>query len=206
MAYLQVTNRAETTLASSILAADVSLSVAAGEGVLFPSSNFAITIENERILVGSRTTDTFSSLTRGYDGTTPADHASGVVVELRVIAKHITELQDGKRDIVARVQSVTDAATVTPNADTNDAVDITALAQAVTIAAPTGTPTNFQKLTIRFKDNGTARGISWNAAYVAGGVSLPSTTVLSKIMTCGFIYNTANSLNKWQCVAVSTEA
>ena len=104
-----------------------------------------------------------------------------------------------------RVQSVTDAATVTANADAQDCVDITALAQAVTIAAPTGTPTNFQTLIIRFKDNGTARGITWNAAFVAGGVALPSTTVLSKILTVGFFYNTANSLNKWQCVASSQE-
>lgn len=104
-----------------------------------------------------------------------------------------------------RVQSVTDAATVTPAADTNDCVDITALAQAVTIAQPTGTPTNFQKLIIRFKDNGTARAITWNAAFVAGGVALPSTTVLSKILTTGFFYNTANSLNKWQCLATAQE-
>lgn len=104
-----------------------------------------------------------------------------------------------------RVQSVTDAATVTPNADANDCVDITALAQAVTIAAPTGTPTNFQSLIIRFKDNATARAITWNAAFVAGGVALPSTTVVSKILTVGFLYNTANSLNKWQCVASAQE-
>ena len=108
--------------------------------------------------------------------------------------------------IQSRVQSVTDAATVPPAGDTNDAVDITALAQAVTIAAPTGTPVNFQKLIIRFKDNATARAITWNAVFVAGGVALPTTTTLSKILTVGFIYNTANALNKWQCVASSLEA
>lgn len=105
-----------------------------------------------------------------------------------------------------RVQSVSDAATVTPNADSNDCVDITALAQAVTIANPSGTPVNFQKLLIRIKDNGTARAISFGTSYVAGGVTLPTTTVLSKILTLGFIYNTANSLNKWQLVASAQEA
>lgn len=103
-----------------------------------------------------------------------------------------------------RVQSVTSASTVTPNADTDDCVDITALAAAVTIAAPTGTPTNFQKLIIRFKDNATARAITWNAAFTAGGVALPSTTVISKILHCGFFYNTNNS--KWMCVASSQES
>jgi hypothetical protein len=105
-----------------------------------------------------------------------------------------------------RVKSVADAATITPNADDDDVVDITAIAQAFTIANPSGTPTNFQDLRIRIKDNGTARAITWGSDYVAGGSALPSTTVLSKILTLGFTYNTANSLNKWQCVASAQEA
>lgn len=112
----------------------------------------------------------------------------------------------GEMRVTRRVQSVVSAATVTPNADTDDAVDITALATAVSIAAPTGTPTNMQGLTIRIKDNGTARAITWNAAFVAGGTDLPSITVLSKILTVGFLYNSANGLNKWQCVASAQEA
>lgn len=116
-----------------------------------------------------------------------------------------TQTLTNKR-ITARVQSVSDAATVTPNADSDDCVDITAIAQAFTIANPSGTPTNFQKLTIRIKDNATARAITWGSGYAAGGVSLPSTTVLSKILNLGFIYNTANSLNKWQLVASAQEA
>ena len=116
-----------------------------------------------------------------------------------------TQTLTAKR-ITARVQSVADAATVTPNADSDDAVDITAIAQAFTIANPSGTPTNFQRLMIRVKDNATARAITWGDGYVAGGVALPTTTVLSKILTLGFIYNTANSLNKWQLVASAQEA
>lgn len=122
-----------------------------------------------------------------------------------LVGKATTDTLTNKR-ITKRVQSVSDASTVTPNADNDDAVDITAIAQAFTIASPSGTPTNFQTLLIRIKDNGTARAITWGAGYVAGGVSLPSTTVLSKILNLGFIYNTANSLNKWQCVASSQEA
>lgn len=108
--------------------------------------------------------------------------------------------------ITKRVQSVADAATITPAADSDDCVDITAIAQAFTIANPSGTPTNFQQIIIRIKDNGTARAITWGSNFVAGGVALPSTTVLSKILTLGFIYNTANALNKWQLVASAQEA
>ena len=136
---------------------------------------------------------------------TTADGDSSPTERMRIDSSGIVHILVGAR-ITARVQSVTDAATVTPDADANDAVDITAIAQAFTIANPTGTPTNFQKLIIRIKDNATARAITWGNGYVAGGVALPSTTVLSKITNIGLIYNTANSLNKWQCVAVSQEA
>ena len=67
-----------------------------------------------------------------------------------------------------------------------------------------GTPTNFQKLIIRIKDNGTARAIAWGASFEAKGVALPTTTVLSKVLTVGFIYDTVS--NKWGCVASSQEA
>ncbi len=105
-----------------------------------------------------------------------------------------------------RVQTVTDAATITPNADTDDNVDITAIAQAFTIANPSGTPTNKQTIWVTIKDNGTARAITFGNGYVAGGYALPSTTIAGKIMNLGFAYNTANSLNKWQLVAFAQEA
>lgn len=105
-----------------------------------------------------------------------------------------------------RVTAITSSTTPTPNVDTTDCYDITALAAAAAFGNPTGTPSNFQKLLIRIKDNGTARALSWGSNYVAGGTALPTTTVISKILTIGFIYNTANSLNKFQCVAAQQEA
>ena len=106
--------------------------------------------------------------------------------------------------ITSRVQSVVSSATVTPSADNDDSVEITAQAAALTIAAPTGTPTSHQKLIIRIKDNATARAITWNAIYRAIGVTIPATTVISKTLYLGFIYNLADT--KWDCVAVNQEA
>ena len=106
-----------------------------------------------------------------------------------------------------RVTTATNSDTApTPNADTTDIYTFTALSVAPTFGAPTGTPVNGQKLIIRIKDNGTARALNWNAAYVAGGASLPTTTVINKTMHLGFIYNTDNSLNKWMLIAKAEEA
>lgn len=106
----------------------------------------------------------------------------------------------------SRVNGTTSSATPAPNCDTTDLYTLTALAAAAAFAAPTGTPYNGQKLMIRIKSDASPRGLSWNAAYVAGGVPLPTTTVANKITTIGFMYNTDNSLNKWCCIAVAQEA
>ena len=62
-----------------------------------------------------------------------------------------------------------------------------------------GTPVNGQKLIIRILDNGTARAITWGASFAARGVELPTTTVLSKYLYTGFIYNSTTST--WDLVA-----
>lgn len=102
------------------------------------------------------------------------------------------------------VQSVTSAATVTPDMDSNDMVRITAQAAALTMAAPTGSPVEGQALVIRIKDNGTARSITWNAIYRAIGCTLPTTTVISKTTYVVCIYNASDT--KYDVVNVMQEA
>lgn len=104
-----------------------------------------------------------------------------------------------------KVQYVTTDTTVTPKGIT-ECLSITALASAITINNPNTAGYNFQKLIIRIKDNGTARAITWGSAYVAGGFALPSTTILGKITTLGFFFNSDNSLNSWQLVGYAQEA
>lgn len=69
---------------------------------------------------------------------------------------------------------------------------------ALEFAAPTGTPTNGQELLIRLKSDATPRALTWNAAYRAGDVPLPSTTVASKTGYYSFMYNSTDS--KWDYV------
>jgi len=103
-----------------------------------------------------------------------------------------------------RTQTDASSATPTPASDTCDIYTLTALAAAAVFAAPTGTPVNGQALMIRIKDNGTARTLGWNSVYRAVGVTLPTTTVISKTLYVGCVYNSADS--KWDVVGVCQEA
>lgn len=104
------------------------------------------------------------------------------------------------RGVVATASS----ATPTPNADNTTQYELTALAAAAAFGLPTGTPLDGQPLIIRIKDNGTARALTWNAIYRPLGVALPTTTIISKTLYCGFIFNSADT--KWDLVAVAQEA
>lgn len=104
-----------------------------------------------------------------------------------------------------RAGSEVSSATPTINTDSYDAYSVTALATAITSMTTnlSGTPTNFRKLIIRIKDNGTPRAITWGSAFEAAGVALPTTTVANKRLTVGFLYDTVTS--KFGCVASALE-
>ena len=110
--------------------------------------------------------------------------------------------------LLPNVQTITSAATITPNANADTQVSVNALAAPATIAAPTGTPSDGQSLVIRIEDNGTARALTWttgsSGAYRAVGVVLPTTTVAGKVLYVGCRYN-ANDL-RWDAVSLSQEA
>ncbi len=101
------------------------------------------------------------------------------------------------------VRSSTSTATLTPTF-VDDQIALTAQAEALTIANPTGTAFDGCGISIRIKDNGTARAISYGTQYRAIGVTLPTTTVISKTLYLGMIYNAADT--KWDVVAVAQEA
>ena len=102
------------------------------------------------------------------------------------------------------VSSTASTATLTVDADSTDFAVITAQAEGLTIAAPTGSPVQGQKLIIRIKDDGSARSIAFNAIFTAIGVTLPTTTTVSKKLYIGCIYNDTDT--KWDVIAVKEEA
>jgi hypothetical protein len=103
-----------------------------------------------------------------------------------------------------RVSTTTSTATLTPDIASFDQYNLTAQAAGLTIAAPTGTPVDGNKLIIRILDNGTARALTWNATYTVVGVTLPTTTVINKTTYVGCIYNANNT--RWDVIAVTTQA
>ena len=124
---------------------------------------------------------------------------------MTVVGTTQTQTLTSKR-VTPRIDTVASAATITPTGDSSDQYTVTALATAATIAAPSGTPTDGQKLVIRIKDNGTARALTWtttSGAYRACGVTLPTTTVISKVVYIGCIYNSQDLF--WDVIAVAQQ-
>jgi hypothetical protein len=117
-----------------------------------------------------------------------------------------TDLQaalDLKQARTPAVQTVTSASTVTPTFS-NDIVDITALAAACQLLNPTGTAIPNLGMVVRIKDNGTARALTYDTQYRAVGVTLPTTTVISKTVYLAMIWN--GNATKFDVVAVGQEA
>jgi hypothetical protein len=113
-----------------------------------------------------------------------------------------TQTLTNKR-IDPRTSTAATTATLTPDISAFDQYNLTAQDQALTVAAPTGTPVDGNKLILRILDNGTARAITWNATYTVIGTTLPTTTTINKMLYVGCIYNSTNT--RWDVVAVTTQ-
>lgn len=210
------TNNASTTLNGAINNSVTSMAVASSTGNLFPIiaspdvCYLTITdgtyIEIVKVIARANNSDTLTLATRGgYDGTAARSWSAGATVELRVCAA----LLDSKHPLNERVVAASaTTGTLTINCDIADQYEALGLTGAITLAAPSGTPTPGQKLIIRLKDNGTARGITWttgsSGAFQAVGIVLPTTTVVNKLTYVGCIWNATES--RWDAVAVVTQA
>jgi hypothetical protein len=114
--------------------------------------------------------------------------------------------QTAQNALANRVNTITSSSTPTPVCDTTDTFTVTALAAAATFGAPTYTtaPVDGQALVIRIKDNGAAHTLAFNAIYRIVGATLPTTTVISKLIYITMFYNVADT--KWDVVGVGNQA
>ena len=103
--------------------------------------------------------------------------------------------------------TIASASTITPTSDTTNQYTVTALAVPATIAVPSGSPIDGQKLSIRIKDDGTARALTWTTSaggFRVIGTTLPTITTASKVTYVGCVYNSQDSC--WDVLAVATQA
>lgn len=130
---------------------------------------------------------------------------SGSLVSFSAGIKDVFVTQPAEKSPLPRVSSTTSASTLTPNANAYNEYALTALASALIINAPTGTPVDGDKLIFRILDNnpGTGYTLTWNATYTAIGVSIPGSTTPNKTLYVGCLYNANNT--RWDVVAVSQQ-
>jgi hypothetical protein len=124
-----------------------------------------------------------------------------------VVGTTDTQTLTNKRVNPRAVAAGSTSGTLTPNGDTTDVFNSFGLTGAITVATPSGTPVDGQRLMLRFEDNGTGRGITWttsSGAFRAVGITLPTTTVASKVTYVGCVYNSTDVF--WDAIAVATQA
>ncbi len=90
-------------------------------------------------------------------------------------------------DLNTRVRSTTSTATLTPNVSLYDKDDLTAQVGDLTIANPTGTPSNGNGYVIMIIGDGSA--ITFGNQYRAIGTALPSVAPANKTLYVAFMYN-----------------
>lgn len=93
-----------------------------------------------------------------------------------------------------RVFQVDSIATLTPNLSLYDSFEITAQAEALTIANPTGAIGNFEGFVIRVTDNGTSRALTYGNKFRAFGSALPTATTIGKTLYLICIYNATDDV------------
>jgi hypothetical protein len=107
--------------------------------------------------------------------------------------------------LVPRVNTLTASGSAyTPNCATTDIAKISSPAGDFTVANPTGSPNDGQKLLLRITSGATGRTPSWGDGYLSSGSAvLPATSLpASKTVTLGFTYDA--SAVKWVLLAADT--
>lgn len=158
------------------------------------------TLAASALLLGGGSGTEITSTTTGTGVVTALGNAANATGGFATI--NGTATLTNKR-IDPRTSSTASTASLTPDISAFDQYNLTAQAATLAVNAPTGTPVDGNKLVFRILDNGVAQTINWNGTYTAIGVTLPTTTVASKMTYVGCIYNSTNT--RWDVVAVVTQ-
>jgi hypothetical protein len=182
---IQFTNNASTTLASSILVGDTSLTVATGTGGLFPtlagSQYFYCTLSNvggsvlEIVKVTARSTDTFT-IVRAQDNTTASAFSAGDKVELRLVAADLNNFpQLDSTNTFAQAQTFTNGVvlgTDLPVSDGGTGASTADTARANLTAARSGSNTDITALSGLTTPLSAGQGGTGATSLVNAGIDL----------------------------------
>jgi hypothetical protein len=186
-------NANDNTVAGSI--ANTTGKITLNDAVLTTADINGGTIDNASIGATTPSTAVFSTVTA-------TTYVGGGLVTATG-AQTLTNKRIDPRGVAAAATT----GTLTINGDTTDVYKAEGLTGNITLAQPSGTPVDGQKLLLRLEDDGSARTITWTTsagAFRAVGVTLPTTTVATKITYVGCIYNATDSF--WDAVAAVTQA
>jgi hypothetical protein len=201
--------RLDTTGASSSNAATSTITTASTNATYYPTfvsaTSGSLALDVDTGLTFNPNTNTLTTTTFVGALTGSATNVTGTVA-IANGGTGATLSQTAQNALANRVNTITSSSTPTPVCDTTDTFTVTALAAAATFGAPTYTtaPVDGQALVIRIKDNGAAQTLAFNAIYRIVGATLPTTTVISKLIYITMFYNVADT--KWDVVGVGKQA
>jgi hypothetical protein len=176
-------------------ASQVSQVTVDAKGRVTSASNVAIAISNSAVSgLGTMATQNANNVTITGGSFSNSNISNVTVANSTVNSSRINP----------RFLSAANATTLAPDISAYDQYNLTAQDKALTVSAPIGTPLDGNKLIIRITGNSSAYAITWNATYTVIGVTLPTTTVATKTIYVGSIYNATNT--RWDVVAVTTQA
>lgn len=185
------------------------LFLASGGVINFANSNVTITHSSalltfsSPITLGTSNAFTCGSIELGNASANTLTASGGVLSIEGVVIPTIssTNTFTNKRRTRRVVTVNNPGATPTINSDNNDVAAFTGCANAITSMTTnlSGTPVTTDLMEIQFTDNGTARGITWGASFVATTVALPTTTVISTLLRVFFEWNGS----AWACIGTA---
>lgn len=172
-------------------------------GVIAVEGNNVVTNTSSPTLATITTTGNIE-LGNASDTTLSRAGAGDLAVEgVSVLTTSNTKTVTNKRNqprVVSAASYTTDTGT-SLDVSTCDTFIVTAQAGALKLNNPSGTPVQGEKLVVRIKDNGTARALTYDTQFRASSdLALPTTTVISKTLYMGFMYNSTDT--KWDLIAV----
>lgn len=107
---------------------------------------------------------------------------TGIITTNMLQDAAVSRVKLGSDAAGVRTSTQTSPGTLTPDINSYDVFNVTALNTTMTIAAPTGTWRNRQGIMFSIKDNGTSQTLTWNVIFRQVGVTLPAATVSGEML------------------------